>query len=141
MEHPLEAFVAVNIVNAEFGGANYKLYIAKSSNLPVAMSYVGFPTPTVLRFAKAEGVPSDAPRAAVAFTKTIDQSPTVEHMVKFSDYRSAGNVQLPYRWTTSVGGATKETFDITSYNVNPANLAERFQNQKTYFRVKSPDGQ
>ena len=133
--------VAVNIVNAEFGGANYKLYIAKSSNLPVAMSYVGFPTPTVLRFAKAEGVPSDAPRAAVAFTKTIDPSPAVEHMVKFSDYRSAGNVQLPYRWTTSVGGVTKETFDITSYNVNPANLADRFQNQKTYFRVKSPDGQ
>ena len=133
--------VSVNIVNAEFGGANYKLYIGKSNNLPVAMSYVGFPAPTMIRFSKMNPEPADAPRAAVAFTKTIDTVPTVEHLVKFSDYRSTGNVQLPYKWTTSIAGETKEVFDVTSYDVNPANLAERFQGQRTFVRRKKADGQ
>ena len=133
--------VAVNIVNAEFGGANYKLYIGKSNNVPVAMSYVGFPVPTMIRFSKMNPEPADAPRTAVAFTKTIDTVPTVEHLVKFSEYRSTGNLQLPYKWTTSIAGETKEVFDVTSYDVNPANLAERFQGQRTFIRTKKPDGQ
>lgn len=133
--------VGVNVVNAEFGGANYKLYIGKSNNLPVAMGYVGFPAPTMIRFSKMNPEPADAPRAAVAFTKTIDTVPTVEHLVKFSDYRSTGNVQLPYKWTTSIAGETREVFEVTSYDVNPANLAERFQGQRTFIRMKKPDGQ
>lgn len=130
----------VNIVNAEFGGANYKLFFSKSSGLPVAMSYAGFPMPAVVKFVKGEPIPGEAPRA-MTFTKKIDAEASVEHLVKFSDYRINGSVQFPYRWTTSVGGVTKETFDVTAYDINPANLAERFKGQKTFVRMKSPDGQ
>ena len=130
----------VNIVNAEFGGANYKLFFSKSSSLPVAMSYAGFPMPAVVKFVKGEPIPGEAPRA-MTFTKKIDAEASVEHLVKFSDYRINGSVQLPYRWTTSVGGVTKETFDVTAYDINPADLAERFKGQKTFIRMKSPDGQ
>ena len=38
---------AVNIINAEFGGTSYKLFIGKSSNLPVGMSYVGAEMPQI----------------------------------------------------------------------------------------------
>jgi hypothetical protein len=66
---------------------------------------------------------------------------SVEKLVKFSDYRPTGTVLLPYKWTTTVAGATKEVFDVTSYDVNPANIAEKFAGQKVFLRTKKPDGQ
>lgn len=133
---------AVNIVNAEFGGSNYKLYIGKSNNLPVAMSYRGLPAPRMIKFDKAD-VPSGEPvRDNLIFTKKLDGEPEqVERLVKFSDYRTNGGVQLPYRWTTTVAGATSEVFDITSYDLNPANIAEKFADQKVFVRMKKADGQ
>ena len=76
------------------------------------------------------------------FTKKIDaEMVSVENLVKFSDYRSTGGVQLPYKWTTTVGGNVREVFDVTSYDLNPANIAERFANQKVFVRTKKADGQ
>jgi hypothetical protein len=133
---------AVNIVNAEFGGSSYKLFIGKSNNLPVAMSYRGMPMPKVVRFTKEDAPTGDAARDHAIFTKKLhaDMEP-IEHIVKFSDYRSTGSVQLPYKWTTTVGGVVKETFDVTSYDINPANIAERFADQKVFVRTKKQDGQ
>lgn len=133
---------AVNIVNAEFGGASYKLFIGKSNNLPVAMSYRGMSMPRVVKFTK-EGPPAgEAARENVVFTrKPGPEIEPAEHLVKFSEYRSTGNIQLPYKWTTSVGGVTKETFDVTSYDLNPANIAEKFADQKVFVRTKKADGQ
>lgn len=134
--------VAVNIINAEFGGSSYKLFIGKSNNLPVAMSYVGMGAPKVFTFTKkADGAPEDAARDHVMFTTKLDAPETVENFVKFADYRSTGGVQLPYKWTTSVGGNVTETFDVTSYDVNPANISERFANQKVMVRTKKADNQ
>ena len=137
--------VAVNIVNAEFGGLNYKLFIGRSNDLPVAMSYVGMPAPQIFKFRKnatPESGETVAPSGTVTFTRKIDaHEASVEHMVRFSDYRPAGNVLLPYKWTTSVGGAVKDSFEVTSYDINPANIAERFQNQRVFVRAKTADGQ
>jgi len=36
--------------------------------------------------------------------------------------------------------AADEMFDVTSYEVNPANISEKFQNQKVMLRTKKPDG-
>lgn len=132
---------AVNIVNAEFGGANYRLFIGKSNDLPVAMSYVGLPMPMITRVTK--GAPEANGDHAVFMTmKKTDADPApVEHLVKFSDYRSTGSVQLPYKWTTSVGGTVRETFDVTSYDINPANIADRFKDRKVFVRTKKADGQ
>lgn len=133
--------VSVNVVNAEFGGSSYKLFIGKSNNLPVAMSYRGMPMPKVVKFTK-EGPDGDQARDHVMFTKKLGaEMEPVEHIVKFSDYRSTGSVQLPYKWTTTVNGAVKEVFDVTSYDLNPANIAERFAEQKTFVRTKKADGQ
>jgi hypothetical protein len=98
--------------------------------------------PTVVKFTKGDGHVGDAPRAdTMVFTKKVDGAPdTVEHFIRFAEYRSTGGVQLPYRWTTSIAGVTKEIFDVTAYDINPANIAERFEAPKTLVRVKK-DGQ
>jgi hypothetical protein len=134
--------VAVNIVNAEFGGMNYKLYIGKSNDRPVAMSFAGPAAPMVVKFKKGDGMPADASRAdTMVFTRKLEgAADTVEHFVRFSEYRSTGGVQLPYRWTTSIAGVTKETFDVTAYDINPANIAEKFESPRTFVRTRK-DGQ
>lgn len=134
---------AVNVVKAEFGGSSYKLFISKSNNLPVAMSYRGMGMPKVFTFTKkADGTPEEAPKDHMVFTTKMDGAPeAVENLVKFSDYRSTGSVQLPYKWTTSVGGNVREVFDITSYDLNPANIAEKFANQTVMVRTKKADVQ
>lgn len=131
----------VNIINAEFGGASYKLFIGKSSSLPVAMSYRGMGMPKVIKFTKESGSPEDVAREHATFTKKLDAAESIEQLVKFSDYRSTGRVQLPYKWTTTVSGATKEVFDVASYDINPANIAEKFADQKVFVRTKKADGQ
>jgi len=51
-----------------------------------------------------------------------------EFQIRFSDYRAMNGVLLPQRWTQTVGGIADETIDITSYEINPVNIAEKFQN-------------
>lgn len=132
----------VNVINAEFGGSSYKLFIGKSNNLPIAMSYRGMEMPRVVKFTKEDAPAGEPARDNVVFTRKLSGvAGGVENLVKFSDYRSTGSVQLPYKWTTSVGGNVRETFDVTSFDINPANIAERFQNQKVMVRMKKPDGQ
>lgn len=133
----------VNIVNAEFGGSNYKLFIGKSNNLPVAMSYRGMPVPKVVKFTRGDAPASaDAPSDYVVSTNKTDAGhESMESLVKFSDYRSAGGVQLPYKWTTSVGGSVREVLDVTTFDINPANIAEKFADQKVFVRTKKTDGQ
>ncbi len=134
--------VAVNVVNAEFGGMNYKLYIGKSNDLPVALSFAGPAAPTVIKFKKGDSMPADAPRAdTMVFTRKHEGSAdTVEHFIRFSEYRSIGGVQLPYRWTTSIAGVTKETFDVNAYDINQSNIAEKFESPRTFVRTRK-DGQ
>lgn len=130
---------AVNVINAEFGGSSYKLFIAKANDLPVAMSYRGMGMPKIMKFTKEAATPEEAARDHVTFTKKISAE-SVEQIVKFTDYRSTGGVQLPYKWTTSVNGTVKEVFDVTTYDINPANIAEKFADQKLFVRTKK-DGQ
>ena len=130
---------AVNIVNAEFGGSNFKLFIGKSSNLPVAMSFIGHDMPRIVKFTTDILSPADAEKNVTAFTKKLEGEPArAEQFVRFSDYRSTGNVQLPYKWTTTAGGSTSEVFDVTSFEINPANIAEKFANQKVFVRTAKP---
>lgn len=134
-----------DLVNASFGGATYKLFISRASSLPVAMTYTGHKMPQVMKFRTGEMLRADAPKDkdTVVFTRKFDTvADTAEFTVKFTDYRSTGGVQLPYRWTTTVGDKTAETFDVTSYEVNPADIADRFNGkggQKVMIRTTKPD--
>ena len=124
-----------NIVNASFGGSIIKLYLSKASSLPVMVSYQGHDLPRMMVFKKApEG--ADASNDVVMFDRKIVPPRAAEFNIRFSDFRGTNGVQLPYRWTTSVNGQTSEVFDITGYEINTANIAEKFQNQKVFVRTK-----
>lgn len=129
----------VNIVAATFAGSVYRLHIDKFTNLPVAIGYTGGPMPHIVRFNKGEA-PADG-KDVVVFTRKMEgEAAGGETLVKLSDFRSTGGVQLPYRWTTTTGGRTTEVFDVTSFDVNPANIAERFKDQKMTLRMVKPEG-
>lgn len=135
---------ACNIVNAEFGGTAYRIYLNKSSNLPMMISYNGIKEPQVFTFRTKSPQGGDDVQENMVFT-TRTAAPLmqpVEISIKFSDYRSTGGVQLPYKWTQTVAGALDEVFDVTAYEVNPANIGDKFSNQNVKVRMmKKPDGQ
>jgi len=136
---------ACNIVNAEFAGSTFKLYLGQTSNLPVMMTYTGMKMPMVMKF-KTEADRTGAQlkdKDNVVFMRKVDGPPreTAEFNVKFSDYRSVNGVQLPFKWTQTIGGAADETFDVTSYDINPANIADKFQHQKVMVRTPKTTAQ
>lgn len=129
-----------NVINAEFAGSSVKLYLSKASSLPVMISYLGHAMPNVMFFRTKEAgsdvAASAEPKEKVMFDHKIESPELSEIQVRFADYRSVNGVQLPYKWTTSVAGQTSEVFDVTGYDVNPANIAEKFQNQRVFVRTK-----
>ncbi|MBK9155798.1 MAG: hypothetical protein IPM25_16590 [Chloracidobacterium sp.] len=133
--------IPVNVIAADAAGSTYKLYIGKSNNLPLAVSYVGMPGPMMVRFSKEGASPEEMAKDHVTFTKKVHAMEPVETTVRLTEYRSAGTVLLPYKWTSSSEGSVKEVFEVTSYDINPANIAERFANQKVFVRTAKPDGQ
>ncbi len=128
----------VNIVAASFAGSTYRLHIDKFTNLPVAIGYTGR-LPQVLMFKKDAADGADAGARASVFTKQMDtEIGQADLLVKLSDFRGTGSVQLPYRWTTTANGQTTEVLDVTSYEINPANIADRFSKQAVTIRALKP---
>ena len=130
-----------DVVVAEFGGAAYRLYLAKASSLPVMMGYEGVSEPQVFTFRTTSPQSGDEKQNMV-FTRKIEGQgmKMAEFNVKVSDYRTVNGVQLPYKWTQTAGGEPDETFDVTSYEINPANIAEKVKNQNVMVRRTKPDG-
>ncbi len=131
-----------NIVVASVGGSSFKIFLSSSTNLPVQMSYSAAKAPTMVMFRTSrDAKPGDGPKENVMLSGTSEPpaAEMSEFTVKFSDYRSVGGVQLPYKWTQTVGGAADETFDVTNYEINPANIADKFQDQKVMVRVKKAE--
>jgi hypothetical protein len=126
-----------NIVNASFGGDTFKIFLDKSSNLPIAMNYSGMMLPKTFT---TKSLPKGEPKETQIIVKAQGNLELVNYQVKFSDYRNVNGVQLPFRWTTTSAGNPNETFDVTTYEVNPANIAEKFnkQPQRIMMRVEKP---
>jgi hypothetical protein len=128
-----------NVVNATFGGETFKIFLDKSTNLPVAMNYSGMQLQMTL---KSKSKPKGEPKEIQIITsKAQANSVLVNYQVKFSDYRSVNGMNLPHRWATTSAGNPDETFDVTSYEVNPANIAEKFsqqQPQRMMIRMAKP---
>ena len=153
-----------NVVVAEFGGASYRISLSKSSNLPVMLSYSAPKMPMIFARTMAPKAGEqlkdvvittdqpivmdrtmapkngETPKGNVMFTRSVagEAGPMAEYSVKFSDFRAVNGVQLPYKWTRSVGGATDEVFDVTNYEINPANIGEKFQNDNVKIRMGKP---
>lgn len=96
---------------------------------------MGNPTPEV-HFENTIPASADGVKDVVMFKRHAEPPAMAEMMVKFSDFRDAGGVQLPYRWTTSVGDKVSDVFNVTSYEINPANISEKFNGQETRIRKK-----
>jgi hypothetical protein len=131
-----------NVVEASLSGSSVKLYLGKDSNLPMMISFVGAELPRIMHF-RTDGPPPEGDKDTVFFSKKIDgpAAENAEIQVTFSDYRSVNGVQLPYRWTQNVNGALDETFEVTNYEINPANIGDSFKNQKVFLRTQHPEGQ
>lgn len=131
---------ACNIVVAEFAGSAYRLFIGKSSSLPVMISYKGVRMPDVVMF-RTKSPEGGETKDNMVFTRKVEAPPmeTAEYNVKFSDYRSVNGLQLPFRWTQTVGGAADETFNVAAYDINPANIADKFNNENVKVKIKQAD--
>jgi hypothetical protein len=132
---------ACNVVSAEFAGTSVKLYLSKASSLPVMISYIGHQVPRIFNIKVKAPEGAEPPKENMVFRRVDGgaKEETAEYQVRFSDYRSVNGVQLPYRWTTSVAGQTTEVFDVTAYDVNPANIGEKFQAPKVFVRKPKTD--
>jgi hypothetical protein len=124
---------ACNIVVATSGGSVYRIYLSQTTSLPVAMSYTGVKAPRVLF--NRDTVSTDAGPVGRTTYKTAEPS-NAEVMVKYTDYRSVNGVQLPFKWTQTSGGSIDEVFDVTSYEINPADIGEKFQNHRVFVPSK-----
>ena len=98
------------------------------------ISYLGAPM-KIMKFTKPESTDGVEKKDVKVFVHKMESSETVEYQVRFSDFRSVGGLILPHKWTETVGGNAGETVDITSYEINPANIADKFQNQKVLIRT------
>ncbi len=128
-----------NVVVAQTGGESYKLYIEKSSSLPKMLTYMAV-KPLVISFKKEEGKTlSETDR--VKFVRRAENLEKAEYQLKFSDYRSVGGVQMPYKWTQSVGGQVEQIVDITNYEVNPANIADKFSAPRERVMIRTQKAQ
>ena len=123
-----------DIVEATTGNSSVKLFLDKSSHLPRMMSYQGF-KPMIIRLNKDK---NEATTETRVMTNRLEKPEATEIQVRFADYRSVNGVLLPHRWTQTVGGNADETFDVSGYEINPANIAEKFQNvqPRTFVRTE-----
>lgn len=128
-----------DIIEATANGSNIRLYLDRSSHLPVMMSYQA-PKPFMIKIKKEEGKAAGANEDVKILRDKIPAPEMAEYQVKFSDYRSVGGVQLPHRWTQTIGGKEDEVVEVTAYELNPANIADKFKAEpvRTFVRSIKP---
>lgn len=127
-----------DVINVEAAGSAFRLFLDKSSHLPRMITFEGL-KPMIFTFTSKEGEAAKGSTGEpLVFTKKIGAPETAQFAIKFSDYRSVNGVQLPYRWTQTMGGKDDEVVDITGYEINPANIAEKFQREKVLMRTSKP---
>ncbi|MCA1623627.1 MAG: hypothetical protein LC768_14865 [Acidobacteria bacterium] len=111
--------VAANVIKVQ-GSGDYsnQLYLDKSTNLPVMMSYQ-CPNMLVLKINRGEDSNS------TTFTKGDEKAEISQCQLRFTDYQSVDGLKLPHRWTVSRNGDTEETVSIDSYTINPLDISEK----------------
>jgi hypothetical protein len=129
-----------DIILAQTSGESFKLFLDKSTHLPRMMSYQSM-KPFMIKIKKDEmNANSDKEPKVFVRHGEAPKGEVAEFQVKFSDYRSVGNIQLPYKWTQTVGGKVDQNIDVVNYEINPANIAEKFSKsqQKVMMRTEKP---
>lgn len=122
---------ASNIIEVNSHGSSFKLFLDSSSNLPRAVSYTGGHR---VKFVHKDGTNDMTKAEVIAMKESMKDAPKMERMIKFSDFRSVGGVMLPYHWVETVDGKQSQITDITSIEINPANIADKFNNKNVFVR-------
>ncbi len=130
---------ACDIIAANDGGSTIKLYLDKSTSLPRMMTYQSH-KPFMIRIKKDDKQPTTDGETKI-FERKLEAPEMAEFQVKFSDFRSVNGLQLPHRWTQTIGGKADEVLEISSYEVNPANIAEKFKEIPTKIFVRTTKDQ
>lgn len=123
-----------NIIEVTSHSNSFKLYLDASTNLPRMISFSGHNAVFIRKTANEEVV-----KAELIEMKRKMAEP-VEHQIRFSDFRSVDGLVLPHRWSESVSGKQSRIFDVTSFEINPANIADKFGDKKVFVRKAKPDG-
>ena len=133
---------ACNVIAiTQTGVESFKLYLDKSTSLPRMMSYQAV-KPLVFRFNKDDAKASGEKDNLTLVRRARTEAPeTAEFQIKFSDYRTVGGLQLPFRSTQTIGGETDQTIDIANYEINPAGIAEKFKNDGHKVRMRTQKSQ
>ncbi|MBC7910327.1 MAG: hypothetical protein H7Y30_07505 [Pyrinomonadaceae bacterium] len=140
-----------DIIEAQ-GAGNFvlKIYLDKSTHLPLMMSYQGtMPRIMINKHIGADGVPGvieededvivirrhkDEEEGASAdkqpFTELLPAPEKAEIQVRFSDFRSVGGVLLPHTLTQIVNGTVDTVWTVDRYEINSPNINEKFNNEK-----------
>ncbi len=121
------------IVQINSGASSVKLFINKSSHLPVMMSYTDA-KPMIFTFVPKQ----DETNQVQKVTVNKAEIQTGEFQVKFSDYRTVNGLQLPHKWAQTVDGKADEIIEVSAYEMNPSNIAEKFKElpQKIMIRTE-----
>lgn len=122
-----------NVVEAKANGSTFKIFLDKATNVPKMISYMAAP---LKMFRMEKPADSANEKDVKVFVSKMEPSEQVEYQLKLSDFRSVGGLLLPHKWTESVGGETTETIDISGYEVNPENIAEKFKKEKFLIRTQ-----
>jgi len=118
---------ACEIVEAKTGNDSVaKIYLSQSTKLPIMISYQGMDLSKAIKINREDIKPSSNNNDIKVFVAEADAPTLVEINVKFSDYRTVGGLQLPFVWRQIANGKTAETVSIESYEINPANIADKF---------------
>ncbi|HUF04536.1 MAG TPA: hypothetical protein VMM38_10210 [Aridibacter sp.] len=121
-----------NIIEVTSRSNSFTLYLDVSTSLPRMISYSGHNAFFFRKNANEEVVKSEL----IEMKRKMAEP--VEHQIRFSDFRSVDGLVLPHRWTESVSGKQSRIFDVTSYEINPANIAEKFGDNKVFVRKAKP---
>lgn len=124
-----------SIVEVASNNSVYKLFLDKSTNLPKMISYMAAPM-RIFKFERPNPADQANQKDVKVFVNKMNDAELVEHQLKLSDFRSVGGLLLPHKWAESVAGETSETVDVSSYEINPANIADKFKNEKVFIRTQ-----
>lgn len=113
-----------DIVEARNVDSAVKLFLDKSSHLPKMISFQAA-KPMILHFDMDKANPN-ADKKQTLIVRTKEAPEMTEFQIKLSDYRNVSGVQMPHKWTQTIGGADDETIEVTNYEINPANIQEKF---------------
>jgi hypothetical protein len=121
-----------DVLQAQTGESSVKLYLDKSSHLPLMLGYRDAGTIIIKTNPKNNGGDVDKIKVLDEKSRNVEMA---EIQIKFSDFRSIGGLQLPFTWTQTIGGKTSQTVTVTNYELNPVNISEKFKNRRIMVRT------